>query len=168
MARAANPDQVAIRPLQPADLDAVGALQEASIQALGADTYDQAQRDAWVRFGWQDRHKLVQAGGTFFVAEHGGRIIGVGGWSTDSLAAELAWVRYLFVHPDWAGQGIGRRLMATIEASARGQGKCTFRVWSSLNATGFYEAQGFRRLRRGRWPVTSQIELDYMLLAKGT
>jgi GNAT superfamily N-acetyltransferase len=160
--------QVAIRPLRPGDLDLVGALQEASIRALGASTYSPAQLEAWARFGWQDRHTLVHEGGTFFVAEQSDRIVGVGGWSSDSLAAELAWLRYVFVHPDHAGQGVGRQLVETIEASARRQGKCTFRVWSSLNATGFYGALGYRRLREGRWPVTGKIELGYVLLIKGS
>jgi putative acetyltransferase len=164
----AEPGSVVIRPLRPADLDAVGALQEASILALGAATYSPEQLEAWARFGWQDRYKLVHDGSLFFVAERAERIVGVGGWSSDSLAAELAWVRYLFVHPDCAGQGIGRQLIDAIEASARGQGKCTFRVWSSLNAEGFYAAQGYRCLRQGLWPVSSKIELAYVLLAKGT
>ena len=92
--------------------------------------------------------------------------MGIGGWSPDSQEPELAWLRYLFVHPDSAGQGIGRQLVEEVEADARGHGKAGFRVWSSLNATGFYAALGYRRLRQGRWPVTSAIEIDYVLLAK--
>jgi putative acetyltransferase len=156
----------AIRPLRRDDLDTIGALQEASILALGASDYSRPQLDAWVRFGWHYRRRLLEDGGAFFVAERPDRLVGVGGWSPDSQAAELAWLRYLFVHPDSAGKGIGRQLVEAVEADARGRGKTGFRVWSSLNARGFYAALGYRRLRHGRWPVTSTIEIDYVLLAK--
>ena len=173
LAPGAGPDRgdgsgrsVAIRPLGAADLDTIGALQEASIVALGAAVYSRAQLDAWARFGWHYRRKLLEDDGAFFVAEQPDRLVGVGGWSPDSQAQELAWLRYLFVHPESAGQGIGRQLVATIEADARGRGKACFRVWSSLNAAGFYRALGYRRVRQGRWPVTGAIEIDYLLLAK--
>jgi putative acetyltransferase len=156
----------AIRPLRTADLDSIGALQEASILALGAADYSRDQLDAWARFGWHYRRKLLDDEGVFFVAERPDRLVGVGGWSPDSEAPALAWLRYLFVHPDSARRGIGRQLVEAVEANARGHGKAGFRVWSSLNATGFYTALGYRRLRQGRWPVTRGIEIDYVLLAK--
>ena len=155
-----------IRPLRRADLDAIGALQEASILALGAATYSRPQLDAWARFGWHYRRRLLEDDGAFFVAERPDRLVGVGGWSPDSQAQEIAWLRYLFVHPDSAGRGIGRQLVEAVEADARDHGKARFRVWSSLNAAGFYTALGYGRVRQGRWPVTGAIEIDYVLLAK--
>lgn len=157
---------VTIRPLGAADLDTVGALQEASILALGAGTYAPEQLAAWARLGWHYRHQLPLDQGGFVVAERAGRVVGVGGWSPDSLVRELAWLRYLFVHPDCARQGIGRKLVDAAEASARALDKSAFHVWSSLNAVAFYEALGYRRLRAGRWPLTGKIELDYVLLAR--
>jgi putative acetyltransferase len=158
--------RAAIRPLRRADLDTIGALQEASILALGAATYSRPQLDAWARFGWHYRRRLLEDDGAFFVAERPDRLVGVGGWSPDSQAQEIAWLRYLFVHPDSAGRGIGRQLVEAVEADARDHGKAGFRVWSSLNAAGFYTALGYGRVRQGRWPVTGAIEIDYVLLAK--
>jgi putative acetyltransferase len=164
--RSAAPGPVEIRPLRAADLDVVGAIQEASILALGAAAYRPEQLAAWARFGWHCRHQLLRDPGGFLVAERAGRAVGIGGWSPDSLVAGLAWLRYLFVHPDWAGVGIGRRLADAAEAAARAQSRSAFQVWSSLNAAGFYEARGYRRVRQGRMPVTGRIEIDYVLLAK--
>lgn len=158
--------RAAIRPLSRSDLDIIGALQEASILALGASDYSRSQLDAWARFGWHYRRRLLEDEGTFFVAERPAGVVGVGGWSPDSQAPELAWLRYLFVHPESAGVGIGRQLVEAVEADARGHGKSGFRVWSSLNAMGFYTTLGYRRVRQGRWPVTGSIEIDYVLLAK--
>jgi putative acetyltransferase len=148
------------------DLDTVAEIQEASILTLGTPTYSRAQVEAWARLGWQYRHQLLRDDGAFFVAERPDRLVGVGGWSPDGMVAEIAWLRYLFVHPDSARQGVGRQLVGVIEADARGRGKSTFRVWSSLNAVGFYTALGYRRVRRGRWPVTRDVEIGYLLLAK--
>ncbi len=161
-----DPVPITIRPLAAADLDTIGAIQEAAILALGAPTYGPEQRAAWARFGSHERHQLLRDKGGFVVAVREGRVVGIGGWSPDSLAAGLAWLRYLFVHPDWAGHGIGGKLADAAEAAARARGKKAFRVWSSVNAVGFYQARGYRRLRQGRWPVTGKIEIDYVLLAK--
>jgi putative acetyltransferase len=162
----ALPDPVRIRPLEAADLDTIGAIQEASILVLGAGTYAPRQLAAWARLGWHFRHQLLRDPGDFMVALRAGRVVGVGGWSPDSLAADLAWLRYLFVHPDYAGLGLGRTLVGAAEAAARARRKSAFQVWSSLNAAGFYAACGYRSLRRGRMPVTGRIEFDYVLLAK--
>jgi GNAT superfamily N-acetyltransferase len=160
-----QPDAVAIRPVRAADLDPIAALQEASIMRLGLAAYGEAKARAWARVGYDFKHVLLGDGG-FFVAEQAGRTIGVGGWSPDSLEAGLAWIRYLFVHPDAAGRGIGRRLVEVAEASAQSAGRHRFDVWSSLNAVGFYEALGYRRVRAARWPVAAGTELDYVLMSK--
>jgi putative acetyltransferase len=157
-----------IRPLDAADLDAVGALQEASIMAFGASAYGRDELEAWARLGWQYRHRLLTDPGAFFVAASGERVVGIGGWSPDSLAPADAWLRYLFVHPDQAGRGLGRMLAAAAEAAARTSGKSRFQVWSSLNAAGFYQALGYRHVRQGRLPVTGTIEMAFVLMVKET
>ncbi|MEM7023712.1 MAG: GNAT family N-acetyltransferase [Pseudomonadota bacterium] len=159
-------DAVSIRPVCARDLDAIGAVQEASIFAQDRNVYSDTQLDAWARLGWQYRHQLLDDAGNFFVAEWLERVIGVGGWSPDSLDARLAWLRYFFVHPGAAGQGIGRRLVEAAEGAARRRGRTSFQVWSSPGAVNFYRRAGYRRMRGGRMPVTSAIELDYVLLGK--
>ena len=154
-----------LRPVRASDLDAVAAMQEVSIMALGAPMYGEAKAQAWARLGYQFRYDLLGEGG-FWVAEQEERLLGVGGWSPDSLKADLAWIRYLFVHPDAVRRGIGRRLVERAERGACAADRPRLRVWASLNAVGFYRAIGFLPERRARWPVQSSIELDYMLMAK--
>ena len=154
-----------LRPVRTADLDAAAALQKASILALGMPTYSEAQARAWARLGVECRHDLLDQG-SFWIAELAGRALGVGGWSPDSQDPSLAWLRYLFVHPDTVGCGIGRRLVGLAELAALRAGRRRLHVWSGLNAVEFYEALGYRRLRPGRWPVASGIEMDFVLLGR--
>ncbi|MGH6900431.1 MAG: GNAT family N-acetyltransferase [Geminicoccaceae bacterium] len=154
-----------IRPVGTADLDAVAALQERSIMAFGAPVYGEAKAKAWARLGFEFRHDLLGAGG-FWVAEREARIVGVGGWSPDGLEPDLAWLRYLFVHPQAVRLGIGRRLVEQAERAARAARRRRLYVWSSLNAVGFYRAVGYRVRRRAHWPIQAGIELDYVLMAK--
>jgi GNAT superfamily N-acetyltransferase len=154
-----------IRPVTAADLDRLAELQEASILRLGTPVYGAAKARAWARMGHQFKHVLIGAGG-FFTAERAGRSLGVGGWSPDSLEPELAWLRYVFVDPDHVREGIGRRLVERAERSAIAAGRRRFDVWSSFNAEPFYAALGYRRVRRVRWPVSTGLELDNLLMRK--
>jgi putative acetyltransferase len=154
-----------IRPVGIADLDAIAVLQERSIMAFGMPVYGEVKAKAWARLGFEFRRDLLGPGG-FWVAERGDRIVGVGGWSPDSLEPDVAWLRYLFVHPQTAGRGIGRRLVDEAERSAGAADRRRLHVWSSVNAIGFYRTVGYRVRRRARWPIQCGIELDYMLMTK--
>ncbi len=157
---------LAIRPVTAADVEPIAALQEASIMRLGIAAYGLTKARAWARVGHEFKHVLLEDG-QFFVAEQAGLRLGVGGWSPDGLEPGLAWIRYLFVHPDHVRRGIGRRLVEAAEAAAASAGRPRFEVWSSLNAVRFYQALGYRRVRAARWPVQASVELDYVLMSKG-
>jgi GNAT superfamily N-acetyltransferase len=163
MSEVASP--LRLRRVRAGDLDAVAAMQEISIMALGAPVYGEAKARAWARLGYQFRHDLLGEGG-FWVAEQDQCLLGVGGWSPDSLEPDLAWIRYLFVHPQAVRRGIGRRLVERAATAACAAERPRLRVWASLNAVGFYRALGFLPERRARWPVQAAIELDYVLMAK--
>ena len=158
-------DPVTIRPVTAADVDPLAVLQEASILRLGVAPYGAVKARAWARLGHEFKHVLLEPG-RYFVAERAGARVGVGGWSPDSLEGDLAWIRYLFVHPDHVRCGIGRRLVAVAEQAAAAAGRRRLEVWSSLNAVPFYTALGYRRVRAARWPVAAEIELDYVLMAR--
>jgi GNAT superfamily N-acetyltransferase len=165
MVAGGSAEGLAIRPVTAADVDPIAALQEASIMRHGVAAYGLAKARAWARVGHEFKHVLLEDG-EFFVAEQAGERLGVGGWSPDSLEADVAWIRYLFVHPDHIRQGIGRRLVEVAEAAASAARRDRFDVWSSLNAVPFYQALGYRRVRLARWPVRATVELDYVLMSK--
>jgi putative acetyltransferase len=158
-------ESVAIRPATVADLDTIAGVQEAAILALGAAVYAPDQLEAWARVGVETRHGLLNQG-SFFVAEAEGQAVGVGGWSPDGSDRSVAWIRYLFVRPEAARKGIGRRLLWVIESSAGAAGRHTFHVWASLNALDFYGALGYRRQRAIRVPLGRGIEMSCMHMVK--
>jgi len=135
--------------------------------AFGIETYNRKTCKAWAKVGRQMRHTL-RAGGTFFVAERGGALIGVAGWTADSREPDCAWPRYVFVSPSHARQGIGRKLMTTVERSVNAAGRSRLKLWSSLNAVDFYEALGYRQTKLARWPISGDIEMEHRLMEKAS
>lgn len=159
------PVEPVIRAARRSDLDAIAALQARSIMTLGLETYGEETCRAWARIGVQTRHTIL-ASGTFLIVEQNGDLVGVAGWTPDSREPDCAWPRYVFVAPEAGGLGIGRNLMAAIEHSVNAAGRSRMMLWASLNAVGFYEALGYRRLRPARWPIAAGIEMEHMLMEK--
>ena len=80
----------------------------------------------------------------YMVWDVDGQIVGGAGWSLCDGGAD---VRKVAVHPDHLRMGVGRALMAAIEADARSEGQHgDLRCASSLSAVRFYEACGFVRV----------------------
>lgn len=154
-----------IRDAKPDDLDAIATLQSRAIMAFGVKTYGEETCRAWAKIGVQMRHNLL-ASGTFFVAEIESTLAGIAGWTEDSYEPDCAWPRYVFVTPALARRGIGRKLMTKVEHSVHAAGRSRMQVWASLNAVGFYEALGYRRVRPARWPVAAGIEMAFLLMEK--
>ena len=157
-----------MRPARPDDIDAIVAVQRASILGLAVGVYGAEGAAAWAEASAAHAPTLLGSG-TFFVAEEeaAGRVVAVGGWSPHDRRPDAAWIRSLFVHPERAGRGLGRRLVAMIEASARAAGRTAFVVRASLNAVGFYEKMGYTEVERSHWPLPSGLELEHVLMAKG-
>jgi putative acetyltransferase len=161
----APPALYRVRPAGAADVATIIEIQEVSIMGLGVAVYGQRKARAWAQAGTEHSRDLLGQG-TFFVAEAGQALLGVSGWSPDLEREETAWIRYVFVRPEAAGRGIGRRLVEVAESSALASGRRRFRLWSSLNAIGFYERLGYQRLRPARWPVAQGVDIDYLLMGK--
>lgn len=77
---------------------------------------------------------------TVFVAAIGSRIVG-----TASLDGSV--IRTVFVAPDVQGRGVGKRLMAEVERTARERNIPSLTVPSSVTAETFYARLGFSAVR---------------------
>ena len=107
------------------------ALIPVSVRTLQAAYYSAAQIEKALGSFFGIDGQLIRDG-TYFVVEHGAKIIGCGGWSKRrslyggdghrvEADAELdprrdaARIRAFFVHPTWARRGIGRSIMTACE-----------------------------------------------------
>lgn len=135
---------VDIRTADPEDAAAMVRVHGTSLREQGAGFYDEDQLERLAPadhgpdaldgvFGNDDRYAVV--------AEHDGDVVGFGGVRLDD--GSLLGV---YVDPGYAGRGIGRMLLDAVEARARNEGLDVLTVFAALNAAGFYEACGFRRV----------------------
>jgi GNAT superfamily N-acetyltransferase len=95
--------------------------------------------------------------GRIFVAESGGRIVGVAAmsWSFSlEHGGRAAWLDELYVVPDERGRGIGAVLLEAARAAAKAGGALAMDLEIEAGherVASLYERHGFSRHRRQRW-----------------
>ena len=77
----------------------------------------------------------------FFIRDEKGEVLaGLSGWTW----AEACEIQSLWVHPDWRGQGYGRKLLEAAEQEARERGCRVIMLTSySFQAPAFYQKNGY-------------------------
>jgi GNAT superfamily N-acetyltransferase len=84
--------------------------------------------------------------GRFFVACEGDRLVGCAGWRAHGDDAEL---KRMYTAPAARGQGLARRMLAVIEASARADGRKRLILETGdrqPEAIALYESAGYHRI----------------------
>lgn len=138
LARADAPT-LSVRTARFEDVSAILRLIEGAIEHGCRDHYNADQRRA-VYLVYAS-NLFVDAVGPFqtLAAEIGGQLAAVA-----QLDLDADTLRALFVDAALQGQGIGRALLAAVEARARAAGCSRLRGAMSLNAVPFYAQAGFR------------------------
>ena len=155
-----------------ATLQDVASLQQlipVSVRALSEGYYTPAQVEcALVHIFGVDTQLIVD--GTYYVAVEDGQIVGCGGWSKrktlfggdqmkaaeDNLldpATDAARIRAFFVHPQWARQGIGKRIILLCEDAAQMAGFTTMELAATLPGEPLYAALGYQVSKRFDVPM---------------
>ncbi len=140
-------DHIAVRTAALPDEQGVSNLLQASYPALMRPAYD-ADVLATALPAMTQANSVLLRSGTYYVAETAAQFVGCGGWSreqpgTGDITDGLGHIRHFATHPDWLGHGIGRKIYAACEQSARAAGLDLMECYSSLNAEGFYASLGF-------------------------
>ena len=127
-----------IRPIQPTDLEKVEQLIRSAILEVNIKDQPQAVTDFRLTI---DPFRPRDTGHErdYFVAEDG-EIRGVLGLKDNEL-------KTFFVDPKFQGQGVGKALIKYVEALIVERGYSLGKVFSSLNAKGFYQQQGYVIIR---------------------
>ena len=149
--------QLQIRRATIADITAILALQEQSLRQLSQGTYSALQIESLVRTQAAARQHSLSSGDelvymAFLALPQGKEPKGKGPVGEGPLVAIASILNKgtsiggLYVHPDYARQGIASQLFQTLETTARAKNCKLLRVLSSMVAAPFYEAMGFSRL----------------------
>lgn len=78
-----------------------------------------------------------------FVGRISGQIVATAGWSAGDDSGSIARIGWIFVDPMFAGCGIGKRLVADVEARAAQSGYSRFAIRATPNAAGFCQRLGY-------------------------
>ena len=170
-----DPSHWQIRLAAESDIPALHALIEASVRGLQTDDYTAAQIEAALGTVLGLDTQLIRDQ-TYYVAEtissEGSktRSAGCGGWSKrktlfgadkaavrepDLLdpATDAAKIRAIFVHPDYARQGLGSMILAHVEAAALAAGFRRFEMGSTLTGVPLYKLKGYVEVERIEVPL---------------
>ena len=121
--------------------------------------------------------------GTYFVAEHGGVLVGCGGWSKrrslyggdadrsgdDPLldpAHDAARIRAFFVHPSWARRGIGHSIMTACEQAIRQSRFGMVDIVATLAGEPLYATFGYRAVECFEIAMGGGLKLPVVRMSK--
>jgi putative acetyltransferase len=143
--------KLGLRPLLPADTPLLVEIFRASIAALTAEDYSEAQQKAWASavddeaaFGKKLGSQLT------LVSTLEGSPVGFA-----SLASGNK-IDMLYVHPAVVGQGIAATLIDALEKLAGGRGAAKLVVDASDSARGFFEKRGYVAQQRNTVTVADE------------
>jgi GNAT superfamily N-acetyltransferase len=166
------------------DIPALHALIEASVHELQANDYTPAQMEGALGTVLGVDTQLI-IDGTYYIAEshQHNAMAGCGGWSKrktlfgadrgpgrapDLLnpATDAAKVRAIFVHPQFARQGLGSLILATVEDAARAAGFRKFEMGSTLTGVPLYRLKGYIDVERINVPLPNGELLPVVKMVK--
>lgn len=136
---------------------AAGMLSETETTAFANHIYSEAS---------SARLAETVVAGRLAAARLAGEMVGTAGWIPANDAGAVARLTAVFVSPLYAGQGIGRLVVAAAEADARAAGFAIFTVRAPLGASGFFERLGYEIASHGVWPLTRDVSLPVAFLRK--
>lgn len=140
-----------LRPFLPADTMALRDLFAQSIEELTADDYDEDQRLAWAASAADADAFRARLGGTLtLIVQVEGEYLGFGSLKDNKT------IDMLYVHPDFAGEGVGTAIADALEKIAGARGAEAVTVDASDTAMPFFESRGYAAVQRNSVPRDDQ------------
>ena len=173
---------IVIRLATAQDIPSLKQLIPVSVRALSAGYYTPQQIESALVHIFGVDSQLI-ADGTYYTAISDDQIVGCGGWSkrktlfggdqmktdVDDLldpAHDPARIRAFYVHPRWARQGIGRRIIQLCEEAARKDGFHTMELVSTLPGEPLYAAMGYEVTQRFDFAMPDGVTLPAAHMVK--
>ncbi len=174
-----------IRQANHADAEALRMLIELSVRHLQQNDYTPAQIEGALGHALGLDTQLIEDG-TYFAAVPNSKpdtIVGCGGWSYRKTlygsdhgphreiglldpATEPAKIRAIFVHPEWARQGLGTLILKHCEGSAHEAGFRSLEMGSTLTGVPLYALKGYERRENVAVPLPNGEFLPIVHMVK--
>jgi putative acetyltransferase len=132
---------VVIRSCQPSDLNQLTVIQVCAIEKLSKPYYTPKELKSLI----EDKSRLRDFNESIWVATVDDCPVGF-----IAIAKDKPWINGLFVHPDFARQKIGTKLIQTVEKEVIKLNWRYLWVYASLNGRAFYQARGYRVLKQDK------------------
>lgn len=142
-----------IRKAKQEDKESIWRVHVKAIRETCVSHYSQEVVQIWAGRLRPEKYEEAIRSNEFFVAEENGAVIGFG--ELDQVVGEI---QGLYVSPDVARRGVGRKLLCTLEERARSFGLRSLHLTSSLNAISFYERAGFKPLEKMTKTLSPGVE----------
>lgn len=159
-------NQPLIRTATPADAEAIIDTHFSAVHATASTFYPSEIIESWskkpdeARYQWM--HKIIEEGTEIVVVAEGeSGIVGFG-----IIIPALREMRALYVHPAAGRRGIGEKTLLELEVRAVSRGISILKLNSSLNATAFYERNGYKSLSRGTVRLSNEHEMACIKMEK--
>jgi putative acetyltransferase len=135
--------RIKVRKTKAEDARRVAHVHRMSIRKLCAPSYDKSVIEAWAGGSSAAgvRRSLTNKDVNNIVAEVDGVICGIGASMNNRV-----WLVY--VHPRWAGQGVGAKLLQRLERDMAKKKIKVVTLDSSLNAFNFYKRNGYQKVKK--------------------
>jgi GNAT superfamily N-acetyltransferase len=155
---------VEIRALGVDDFSSLRYLHAKALMTQAGEALTDAELAAFVRFCYSPAFADHLRSENVLAAFIGGELAGSAAWQATLAGGETARIRALFVrHP---GFGIGRRLLAEVEALAQAAGCREFQTFTTANAVKFFERSGYLATARGVRALSQDCALPVTFLRK--
>lgn len=146
-----------IRLARPADIPVIRAMQERSMWVLGGNYYTSNEIANFLTLCGTMDDAVVEEGHYFVAEDHGGAILGSGGWSrsrpryadadvtvASEAVAAAPTVRSVFVDPAAVRRGVASAIMFRTEQDALEHGIDTLHLTATLSGVALYGALGYQ------------------------
>jgi GNAT superfamily N-acetyltransferase len=176
---------IVIRQAKAMDISALRSLIELSVRGLQKGDYTPAQIEGALGHALGLDTQLIEDR-TYFVAEaaeQGGLIVACGGWSNRRTLfgsdrgpnrenafldpkTDAAKIRAIFVHPQWARNGLGSLILKHCEEAAQRAGFRTLEMGSTLTGVPLYTLRGYVPHERVAVPLPNGETLPVIHMVK--
>jgi len=174
-----------IRSANHADIAELRLLIERSVRGLQHNDYTPAQIEGALGHALGLDTQLIEDGTYFAVlpVSQPDLIVGCGGWSYRKTlygsdhgphrenafldpASEPAKIRAIFVHPEWARQGLGTLILKHCEDAAQQAGFRTLEMGSTLTGVPLYSLKGYEKRETVNIPLPNGEVLPVIHMVK--